>query len=339
MTNRRVVFAVSAAAAAVLAVTAVVFALVGGRPTDRVSFRPAAALPAAPSPSSPASPSAGPSSAGPSAGPSSAPPPATAAGCGPWGCERWQAFQAAAALAKTKPGYLGMVVRDRQTGAIWRTGTSDHVMWTSSTIKLAMATSILERARTGEVTVDAAARSQIAAMFSVSDNDAADALWKRYGQDRMVPRFRDVYGMTGLTFVPGSPRYWGFMKSSAEDLQRLMSYVLDRLDPADRAYVVDAMRHVGQIQQWGVWAAGAQQRPGTKDGWSIESDPGGKHWCTSTVGFVGPGERYVVAVMYHLPPGTGTIGAGVHAVSDLVATAFGVPTPAKVTVPDPSTGL
>jgi hypothetical protein len=145
--------------------------------------------------------------------------------------------------------------------------------------------------------------------------------------------------MTGLTFVPGSPRYWGFLKCSAEDLHRLMSYVLDRLDPRDRTYVTGAMRHVGPIQQWGVWAAGPALQPGSKDGWSIESDPGGKHWCTSTVGFAGPDARYVVAVMYHLPPGSGTIGAGVHSVSDLVATVFGAAVPARVTVPDPSTGL
>jgi hypothetical protein len=265
--------------------------------------------------------------------------PGAGAGCEPWGCEQQRRFEAAASLVKTRPGYLGLIVRDRQSGAVWRTGTPDHVMWTSSTIKLAIATSLLERARTGEATLDATARQQIAAMLSVSDNDAADALWKRYGKDAMVPRFQQVYGMTGLTFVPGSPRYWGFMKASAEDLQRLMSYVLDKLNPADRDYIVDAMRHVGQIQQWGVWAAGPAARPGTKDGWSIESDPGGKHWCTSTVGFAGPNERYVVAVMYHLQPGTGTIDAGVHAVSDAVATVFGAPTPARVTVPDPSTGL
>jgi hypothetical protein len=279
---------------------------------------------------------------GASATPSTPAPSATAgtgAACGPWGCDQQRRFDAAASLVKTKPGYLGLVVRDRQTGAVWRTGTPAHVMWTSSTIKLAIATSVLERARTGEVTLDATARQQIAAMFSVSDNDAADALWKRYGKDAMVPRFQQVYGMTGLTFVSGSPRYWGFMKASAEDLQRLMSYVLEKLDPADREYIVGAMRHVGQIQQWGVWAAGPAAAPGTKDGWSIESDPGGKHWCTSAVGFAGPNERYVVAVMYHLPPGSGTIGAGVHAVSDAVATVFGAPTPAPVTVPDPSTGL
>jgi hypothetical protein len=265
--------------------------------------------------------------------------PSPSADCGPWGCDQQRRFAAATSLVKTKPGYLGIVVRDRQTGAVWRTGTPDHVMWTSSTIKLAIATSLLERARTGEVTLDAAAHQQIAAVFSVSDDNAADALWNRYGRDALVPRFQQVYGMTGLTFVPGFPRRWGFMKSSAEDLQRLMSYVLEKLDGADRDYIVGAMRHVGQIQQWGVWAAGPTLQPGTKDGWSIESDPGGKHWCTSAVGFAGPGARYVVAVMYHLPPGSGTIDAGVHAVSDLVATVFGAPAPAPVTVPDPNTGL
>ena len=103
-----------------------------------------------------------------------------------------------------------------------------------------------------------------------------------------------------------------------------MTYVLTTLDPADRAHVVAAMRGVGDIQRWGVWAAGPAQRPGTKDGWSVESDAGRQHWCTSTVGFAGPGERYVVAVMDDLPPGA-DIGTGVHAVSDLVATVFGAP--------------
>jgi hypothetical protein len=274
------------------------------------------------------------SSTGPAAGTASADP---SVSCDPWGCPQQRRFAAATSLISTRPGLLGVVVRDRRTGAVWQAGSSGHVMWASSTIKLALATSLLERARTGEITLDAAAHRQIAAMFAVSDDRAADALWDRYGRDAQVPRFQQVYGMTGLTFVPGFPRRWGFIKASAQDLQRLISYVLDRLDAADRAYVVGAMRDVGAIQRWGVWAAGAALRPGTKDGWSIESDTGGDHWCTSTVGFAGPDERYAVAVMYHLPPGDG-IGAGVRAVSDVVATIFGAATPAQVTVPDPASG-
>jgi hypothetical protein len=319
--------AVTVAALGALALLAVLKGGTSSGHPDARADKGRTASPSAPAPSAEATPGA--------ATPSAPADPA----CGPWGCAQQRRFAAAAALIEGKPGYLGIVVRDRQSGAIWRAGTPGHVMWASSTVKLAMATSILERARAGEVTLDSKARAQIAAMFAISDNDAADALWKRYGRDAMITRFQQRYGMTGLRFVPGSPRYWGFVKCSADDLQRLMSYVLDRLDPRDRSYVAGAMRHVGEIQQWGVWAAGPALQPGTKDGWSIESDPGGKHWCTSTVGFAGPDERYVVTVMYHLPPGSGTIGAGVHAVSDLVATVFGAAVPAHVTVPDPSTGL
>ena len=272
-----------------------------------------------------------------SAATSPTPAPSPTPSCGSWGCPLQHRLAAAAALVRTKPGQLGVTVLDRRTGAVWEAGTAGHLMWASSTPKLALATSLLERSRAGEITLDATARQQIAAMLAVSDDNAADALWDRYGGASLLPRFRDRYGMTGATFVPGFPQRWGFIKVSTRDLRRLMTYVLTRTDPADRTYLVQAMRTTGSIQHWGVWAAGAPQHPGAKDGWSVELDAGTKHWCTSSVGFAGDGERYVVAVMDDLPPGAG-IAAGVHAVSDVVATIFGAPTPAAVTVPDESTG-
>ena len=76
--------------------------------------------------------------------------------------------------------------------------------------------------------------------------------------------------MTGATFVAGFPQRWGLRsKISARDLRRLMTYVLTRTDPADRAYLVQAMRTTGPIQHWGVWAAGPAWQPGAKDGWSV----------------------------------------------------------------------
>lgn len=257
--------------------------------------------------------------------------------CDPWGCVQQRRLTAAAALVRTRPGQLGITVLDRRTGAVWTAGTAGHRMWASSTPKLAMAVSLLERARTGELTLDRTAHAQIDAMLAVSDDNAADALWDRFGGAAQVPGFRARYGMTGLGFVPGFPRRWGFLKCSSADLRRLLTYVLTRLDADDRDHVVAAMRQVGAIQRWGVWAAGAAQRPGTKNGWSVESDAGRQHWCTSSVGFAGPGERYVVAVMDDLPPGA-SIATGVHAVSDVVATVFGAKVPAVVTVPDASTG-
>jgi hypothetical protein len=253
--------------------------------------------------------------------------------CPAWGCAQQQRFDAAAVLVKRAPGDLGIVVRDRQTGLIWRAGTPEHSTWASSTPKLAMATSLLERARTREITLDAAARSQIAAMLRDSDNDAADALWDRYGGSATwMARMRRV-GMTSATYVAGFPKRWGFVHCSPDDLARLMTYILVKLNSGDRSYIVDAMRTVGSVQRWGVWGAGTTLRPGVKNGWSIEKEAGRDIWITATVGFAGPDQRYVVAAMYHQPPKVGTINRGVHVLTDLVATVFGAPVPAPVVIP------
>jgi len=233
-------------------------------------------------------------------------------------------------------GYLSAVFTDRVTGATWRTGDATHPGWTASTIKLAIAADLLRRERAGQITLSAADRHDMATMLNFSDEAASDRLWKAYGDDAMLARFRSDFGMTGLHFVPGfTPRtYWGFVKCSADDLAALMHYVLTSANPADRSYLVGAMRGVAANQQWGVWGAGSAQRPGNKDGWSFESDSYGKHWVTDTVGFAGPAERYAVAVMYQVGP-SGSLADGVHAVSDVTALLFGAPVPAHVVVPAP----
>lgn len=245
---------------------------------------------------------------------------------------------AAKKLIDAAPGTMGIIVYDRQSGKTYREGVTTHLTWTASTIKLAIVTELLEKQRAGDITLSSGDRADIADILNWSSDDAATALWKKYGASALVPRMRKTYGMTTLTFIDGYTKFWGHMKCTAEDLMHLIKYVIGTLDSADRAYLVNAMRHVGSIQRWGVWAAGASLSPGAKDGWSIESDDGAKHWVTNSVGFAGDGQRYLVALMYQLPPGK-QIGDGVHAVSDVVATVFGAKTPAKVTVPDPSTGL
>lgn len=256
-----------------------------------------------------------------------------------WGCTQQQRFAAADAYVSRTvagQGYLSVVFTDRRTGQTWRLGPTQHDGWTASTIKLAIATDLLRRQRAGQLTLTAADRRDMATMLNVSDNAASDRLWARYGGEDMLARFRNEYGMIGLYFVPGftAKTYWGFVKCTTEDLAALMNHVFTKVDPADRAYLIDALRGVAPNQQWGVWATGPDQRPGNKDGWSYETDPYGKHWVTNTVGFAGPGERYLIAVMYQVDP-RGTLADGVHAVSDVVALLFGVPVPARVTVPAP----
>ncbi|NJC64847.1 serine hydrolase [Planosporangium flavigriseum] len=284
--------------------------------------------PAAPDP--PATRSAGP--AAPPAGLMAADsaPPACPDG---WDCAQQARFDATAAYAAKRRGRMGLVMRDRETGAIWRTGATAEPMWTGSTIKVAIATTLLERHRAGDIHLTETDRQVMSDMLRMSSNDATDALWDRYDGPQLLDGFRTRYGMGSLSVVDGRETYWRNLRCTAEDLEHLMTYILsDRLYAADRAYLVDTLRGVADNQHWGVWAAGPQLRPGNKDGWAVKPDPGGEHWVTHTAGFAGPRERYVVVVMYSLPPG-GTLDEGVHAVSDAVATLFGARTPAKVSLP------
>ncbi len=293
----------------------------------------APAVPGTPSPvpAASASPVAGSSAAAPTSAPTSAQP---ACPDGVWSCAQQQRFAAVEAYARrtvAAHGYLGVVFTDRSTGAVWRSGDTGHEGWTASTIKLAMAADLLQRSREGAIRLSAADRHDMDTMLNFSDEAASDRLWKAYGDDAMLARFRSDLGMAGLHFVPGFTRstYWGFVKCTTDDLAALMAHVLDG---PDRAYLVGALRGVAPNQRWGVWAAG--QQPGNKDGWSFESDSYGRHWVTDTVGFAGPGERYTVAIMYQVDP-AGSLAGGVHAVSDVAALLFGRPVPAPVTVPAP----
>ena len=278
----------------------------------------------------------------PPAEPALAPPPPPA-GCQSeqqgWSCIQQQRFAAAGAYIDRTVhanGYLSVVFTDRQTGATWRYGPTQHDGWTASTIKLAIATDLLHRQRARQIALTAADRRDMATMLNYSDNTASDRLWAKYGGEDMLARFRSQYGMTRLHFVPGftAKTYWGFVKCTTDDLAALLNHIFSRVDGADRAYLVAAMRGVAPNQQWGVWAAGSAQRPGNKDGWSYEADPYGKHWVTNTAGFAGPDERYLISVMYQVDP-SGTLDGGVHAVSDVVALLFGEPIPARITVPAP----
>ncbi len=171
---------------------------------------------------------------------------------------------------RTGPSQLGITVLDRRTGAVWTAGTAEHRMWASSTPKLALATGLLERARTGELTLDRTARDQIDAMLAVSDDDAADALWDRFGGAALLPRFRERYGMTGLDFVPGFPRRWGFLKCSPRPA---LAYVRQARHPG-REHVA-AASNVGPIQRWGVWAAGPPGSPAPRTAGRSSRTPAG----------------------------------------------------------------
>jgi hypothetical protein len=254
-----------------------------------------AAVPSAP----PSTPSSLPA---PSSAPSSS---AKAADCplpkSGFDCDFQRRFTAAQTYLAKRPGTTGIVVRDRQTGAVWRNEHAGDPTWTASTIKLAMTVNLFLRDKSGDITLTDADRSLIQAMLHSSDDNAADTLWFRYaGADHLT--FNNAfpsYGLTSLAPQKGFSNfypYWGFQKCTPDDLDRLINYVLTQIPADTRDYILGQLRTVASNQQWGVWGAGPAAKPGNKDGWSEEQ--GG--WVMNSVGFVGPGERYTLAIMNNL---------------------------------------
>ncbi len=266
---------------------------------------------ATPTPSAGAAPRSSPtSSSSSSSAPAPAPaPPSSTAPPAPqcaqpvpgFDCDFQARIAAVQAYVDSRPGTTGVVLHDRQTGAVWENDHATDPTWTASTIKLAMVVDLFNRQRSGEINLTDDDRALIKAMLHSSDDDAADTLWFRYaGGDHMT--FNNnfpTYGMTSLKPQKGYSKYfpyWGFQKCTPEDLDRLIHYVLTDLPADERGYILGEMRTVDPDQQWGVWGAGPAAKPGNKNGWSKED--GG--WVMNTVGFVGPGERYTLAAMNNL---------------------------------------
>ncbi|WP_407649726.1 serine hydrolase [Goodfellowiella coeruleoviolacea] len=201
---------------------------------------------------------------------------------------------AAEAYGRSRPGFAGIVVRDRKTGAVWRNANSDTLIWACSTPKLAMVVDLLLRNDSGAITLTDDDRALMHAMLNSSDDNAAHTLWNRYGGEDFFSRFAN-YGMTDARFTDEHPHHWGWILTTADDLDRLINYVLEKLPKQHRDYIVSEMRSVAVNQQWGVWGAGAAARPGNKNGWSDDNDDGS--WLMNSVGFVGPNERYTLAIM------------------------------------------
>ena len=271
-------------------------------------------------------PSAGPAAAGggqptPAAGlpaeTTQAPPcPGTPAG---FSCAMRRRIAEVEQYLKHRPGMIGIVLRDRSTGAVWRNRYAGSQIYMASTSKLAMAVTLLLQNQAGVIHLTPADRAVMYQMLHVSSDNAADDLWFKYGASFYTSYFPRI-GLTGAQYLPQAGvtgPYWGEMTCTAEDESRVINYALDRLPAPLRSYLVYQLRHVAPVQHFGVWGAGPASQPGNKDGWSVEK-PG---WIIDSTGFAGPGERYTLAMMNSLD-GQGGYRAGTETVTQVAAILF-----------------
>jgi hypothetical protein len=142
------------------------------------------------------------------------------------------------------------------------------------------------------------------AMLTASDNDAADALFRRIGGADGAKAFLDAHLVAGISFVPGSLA-WGDGTASAVALAQLLDLLNDEafLTPGQRLLVKALMAEVVDGQRWGMSAAfpAGERGPvyGIKNGWF----PGENGWWVASVALsVDPAvEPAVVVALSHGP--------------------------------------
>jgi len=220
---------------------------------------------------------------------------------------------------KHRPGMIGIVLRDRSTGAVWRNRYAGSQIYMASTSKLAMAVTLLLQDQAGVIHLSSTDRAVMYQMLHVSSDNAADDLWFKYGASFYTSYFPRI-GLTGAQYLRQAGvtgPYWGEMTCTAGDESRVIDYVLNRLPAPLRDYLVYQLRHVAPVQHFGVWGAGPANQPGNKDGWSVEK-PG---WIIDSTGFAGNGERYTLAMMNSLG-GEGGYRAGTETVTQVAAILF-----------------
>ena len=148
------------------------------------------------------------------------------------------------------------------------------------------------------------------AMITVSDNNAASALWAELGH-RYLQHFLNLAKMKETVLGPGG--YWGLTQITAHDEVLLLRLLLHKnrvLDTASRRYALSLMAQVIPSERWGV-PAGAPTRltVHVKNGWLPRATHG---WRIHSIGcFTGRGGGYSIVVLTENNP---TMAYGVRTI-------------------------
>ena len=183
---------------------------------------------------------------------------------------------------------------------------ADRLYSAASVVKALLLVAELRRLEREDLPLDDATARALRAMITYSDNDAADVIYARFGDEGLLDVARDA-GMERFT-VAGD---WGNAQITARDMASFMWRLDDLLDLPHGRYASELLASVIEPQRWGlpeVTPDGARLR--FKGGW-VPTDDG---QIAHQAGLVEVGgKRYAVAVLTDAQPslehGIGTIEA------------------------------
>ncbi|MFG2780290.1 serine hydrolase [Streptomyces prunicolor] len=201
---------------------------------------------------------------------------------------------------------------------------SDVPYDTASIIKVDILATLLLQTQDAGHGLTQQERTQAEAMIERSDNDAANALWRRIG---LAPGLEAVNKRLGLSStVGGAGGKWGLTRTTVTDQIRLLRAVFADggtssasepvLTTTSRNYIRTLMTRIAAGQSWGVSAA-SDSGWALKNGWLQRSTTG--LWDINSVGRVTSGtHHYLVAV---LSDGNTSMTGGIATVEHAARTA------------------
>ena len=199
---------------------------------------------------------------------------------------------------------LGVAVHDLRNGTELDFN-SDYSSQSASMAKVMIVGMALRRARAegGELSFDNYGLASRA--ITVSDNDAADALWEYAGGPDAYTKFAHELGLPNTRRDP-EKTFWSWTWTTPADQRLLLRRLLHgtpALTDVDRLYLLDLMGRVSAAQRWGVGhpsrqdATAAEVKVRMKNGW-VEFKSSDGLWAVNSMGYVsGLGRDYAAAIM------------------------------------------
>ncbi|MDF0530955.1 serine hydrolase [Tsukamurella sp. 8F] len=226
----------------------------------------------------------------------------------------------AEAVARKEGVDASITVLDRTTGASARSADAGRQYMTASLVKVMIADDILTRREQGRVFLGSSDMASLKLMVTRSDDLAADLFWQRGGGEAIVERIAARYGLRNTR--PNGR--WDLTLTTTPDLVSLYNQIVSgrRTSPKVRDFLVGAMRGFqptgtdGENQTFGLpQTLSREKTAGFKQGWMPMADG---TWVHNTTAIVGPGNRYIVAVMavQPAPKGEAPTVASLNRVTD-----------------------
>jgi len=219
------------------------------------------------------------------------------------------------AAEDTAPAWmnLGVAVLDLTTGELAQAGVERF--YSASLSKLILIVDMLDR----DVELSTSDLSLINRALSLSDDNAMNALWVKFGGPAAMTRVASTLGMTG-TSTPDDPSQWGEAEVSPAGYARLFQHIFTEMDPQDRKVIIDGLSAAqpraadGYNQFFGLLGQPAQVY--AKQGWMYY----GSKLYLHSAGVLDTDARDYVIILMSAPPVTSKAPA---VLSQVAAAALG----------------